>query len=280
MAVVVAVVLSTTPLRLCMGSSGKGRTNDPSLSQVRQAAALSSDYLIRACLPNGLFAYRVDTSSGRILPVYNVVRHAGAIYALGIWNRAHPSPAAVKAMARASLSLRSNFLGIDARSKNEVVWSRAGGQKGEASLGAAGLGLAALAEMAHAQPGSVPLADLQGLGRFVVYLQHGDGSFVSRYRTERGFDEDWQSLYYPGEAALGLISLYEIDHNRSWLNAAARALSYLTKTRVGVRDLPADHWALIATAKLLPHYRESACPSSRADLIAHAARVCQAILGP
>jgi hypothetical protein len=91
--------------------------------------------------------------------------------------------------------------------------------------------------------------------------------------------EDLESLYYPGEAALGLIELYEADHSRGRLVAAGMALSFLAKSRAGLSTVPADHWALIATAKLLPHCDDSSCPgSSREELIQHAIQICTSIL--
>jgi hypothetical protein len=94
--------------------------------------------------------------------------------------------------------------------------------------------LVALAEVNEAKPGTIPLAQLQALGRFVLFLQRDDGSFVSRYFAGGGPVPNWESLYYPGEAALGLISLYKADPSREWLVAAARALSYLARTRAGL----------------------------------------------
>lgn len=51
--------------------------------------------------------------------------------------------------------------------------------------------------------------------------------------------------------ALGLIRLYEVDPSPRWLSAALKTLKYLAETRAGKTDLPADHWALIATRELL-----------------------------
>jgi hypothetical protein len=44
-----------------------------------------------------------------------------------------------------------------------------------------------------------------------------------------------EHLYYPGEAALGLISLYDLNHACEWLIAAGKALSFLARTRAGLR---------------------------------------------
>ena len=101
--------------------------------------------------------------------------------------------------------------------------------------GLRGSGWSRWLSLTSARPNAVPLAELQGLGRFIVFLQRSDGSFASKYRPAGGPVEDWDSLYYPGEAALGLVSLYEVDHSRQWLIAAGKALSYLARSRVASR---------------------------------------------
>jgi len=109
-------------------------------------------------------------------------------------------------------------------------------------------------------------------------MQTPEGSFFSKYRPGVGLSCDGESLYYPGEAALGLIELYELDHSRQWMEAAARALSSLAKSRQDANDIPDDHWAIIATEKLISHYDRAASPSSRDELIRHARDICRAML--
>jgi hypothetical protein len=246
--------------------------------RLERGVALSARYLESACGGNGKFAYRLDPNSGQLSSSYNVVRHAGAIYALGMLNHSHPDRAAVDAMRRASLFMRANYIGPEARSDALVVWSRPLPAASNADLGATGLGLVALASLDQIQPDAIPSTDLEGLGRFILFLQRGDGSFVSKYREDIGAVTDWDSLYYPGEAALGLISLFEVDHDPQWLDGAGRSLSFLARSRAGVPEVPPDHWALIATARFLPYCRQEACPVSRAELIDHAARVADRFL--
>jgi len=138
--------------------------------------------------------------------------------------------------------------------------------------------LVALAAVDWARPGTIPLAQLQALGRFVLFLQKADGSFYSKYGANGKPIEDWQSLYYPGEAALGLITLYEMDPSPQWIGAAGRALAYLAKSRENAVALPPDHWAMIATARFLRYYDRSSCPASREELVRHAARICESFL--
>jgi hypothetical protein len=77
---------------------------------------------------------------------------------------------------------------------------------------------------------------------------------------------------------LGLLALYDLDRSPTWLNAAAKALSYLARSRAGLNTVPADHWALIATARLFPHCDRHTCPVSRDELLQHAVQMCNSIL--
>jgi hypothetical protein len=249
-----------------------------SLARVSHAIELAGRYLESACGETGRFAYRLDPNSGQLSSSYNIVRHAGAMYALAMLNGSHPDRKAVDAAIRAAAFMRANYIGPDARSNALVVWSRPLPAISDAGLGATGLGLVALTGLDRVVPNAVPLADLEGLGRFIVFLQRSDGSFTSKYSPGSGLVTDWDSLYYPGEAALGLIFLYELDHRSEWLAAAGKALAYLARSRARVQDMPPDHWAVIATARLLPHCRQGDCPVSRAELIEHAARICDRFL--
>jgi hypothetical protein len=226
---------------------------------------------------HGKFTYAIETHTGERASSYNIVRHAGAVYALAMLNRATPDQKAVDAMVRAAAFMRQNYIGPGPHPGQMVVWSEPNGPHSEAELGATGLGLVALTEVREVAPKSVPSEELQALGRFALFLQRDDGSFVSKYSTETG-PEDWDSMYYPGETALGLIGLYEIDHSRQWLDAAAKALAYLAKSRAKLSPVPPDHWALIAMARLLPYCGKSSCPVSREELLAYANQVCNSIM--
>lgn len=253
----------------------------PSLDEVSRAIELATDYLERACGPDGKFAYKIDIGTGRQSSSYDIIRHEGAIYALAMANRSRPDPKVVEAMVRAAGFLRQNYIGSGVRPEQLVVWSKPLTESRErqyAELGGAGLGLVALTAARQVDPKSVPLKDLQALGRFVLFLQRDDGSFVHKYLAGGRPVTNWNSLYYPGEAALGLTALYEADHAREWLTAAGKALSYLARSRIGASSVPADHWALIATAKLLPYCDSNSCGASREELVHHAIQICNSIL--
>jgi len=57
-----------------------------------------------------------------------------------------------------------------------------------------------------------PMGYLPKLGNFLLFRQKTDGSFYSKYLPEKGGRDDcWRFLYYPAEAALGLLMLYTKD---------------------------------------------------------------------
>ena len=265
-------------------SNGPDQTGSPPrLTEIERAIAIGSTYLERACAPDGQFSYQVDPVSGEESRSYNIIRHAGAIYALAMANRSHPNPAAVKTMVRAAEFLRKNYIAEGVQPGQLAVWSKPLSERSHtafpvAGLGATGLGLVALSAVDQTQPGTIPLSDLQSLGRFLLFLQRENGSFVDKYLEGKGPVLDWESLYYPGEAALGLISLYRADHSREWLVAAAKALSYLARTRAGLATGPDDHWALIATAELLPYSDQIRSTVSRQALVSHAVQICNSML--
>jgi hypothetical protein len=209
---------------------------------------------------------------------YNIVRHGGAMYALGMLNDWRADPLAARTLGHAAQFLQSHYIGPGARSDQLAVWNRPLPNTTKAELGATALGVVGLVAASRVQPGSVPRDELEQLGAFLLFLEREDGSFVDRYDRKTGPDVHWQSLYYPGEAALALISLHEFDHSRKWLIAADKALSYLAQSRAGSRAVPPDHWALIATAKLLPYCEQEGCGKSRDILVRHAVQVCKELL--
>ena len=72
--------------------------------------------------------------------------------------------------------------------------------------------------------------------------------------------------------------LNERDPSPAWLNAAADAIAHLARIRAGKTEVEADHWALLATAKLLPIYDRSHKPLPRKAIVDHAIQICTSML--
>ena len=250
-----------------------------------ESIALSAQYLIRAIQDNGRFTYRINLNpSITHKPRYNVLRHAGTMYALGMYHDLTMNDEAKSALQSAGKFLRYHCIAPVAEENGLLaVWSRPelNGTDAavQAKLGGSGLGLVGLLSLEKASPGTTSLDDLRGLGRFILFMQKEDGSFYSKYIPSKGGRRDnWTSLYYPGEAALGLIMLHGHDPNPHWLEGATKALIYLARTREDQDEVPADHWALLASAQLMTLYRDTLSDVEQSMLLRHTIQISERIL--
>ncbi|NQU41091.1 MAG: hypothetical protein HQ523_14160 [Lentisphaerae bacterium] len=252
-----------------------------SASSLHAAAA----YLVMVCEPSGQFRYRLNMDpSVKVTPSYNILRHAGTIHALNLYAQRYPSAPVRTAIKRAMGFMQQKTLGgVNDDPTMLAIWSRPEINRrsapAEAKLGGTALGLVAGVGAYRMDADIIDLETLRKMARFLIYMQESDGRFISKYvPQEGGRGGDWVSLYYPGEAALGLAMLYEIDPDPVWRDGATRALLYLAQTRQDQTDLPADHWALLATAHLLASPGADTIAPHAPLLRAHAASLCRTIV--
>jgi len=218
-------------------------------------------YLCSNCRRDGKFVYIIHKETDAFVDTYNVLRHAGAIYALTDF--AHLSPNAERdvmpVLARSVRWMRQKC-SIKIEGYQGIVSNRKITGKNENSqvkLGANALAIVALTGYNKLKPGAVNLSYLKKLADFMCWMQKEDGSFYSKYILRSASRPvNWSSLYYPGEAALAFIEMGD-----SYTRNAIGALSYLATIRQPLSDseIEADHWALIATQKAfenntLPEY--------------------------
>ncbi len=257
----------------------------PVSGRLAEAIDLSAGYLVRACGKDGRFVYRINTNPHFTpKPAYNILRHAGAIYALAMYEQRRPDKKTRDAIARAVRFLKKEAVAPMPKNKDLLgVWTRARitGKSApmQVKLGGVGLGLVALLGAEKAGAAKTPIDDLRKLGRCILFMQKTDGSFYSKYIPAwGGLIGEWVSLYYPGEAALGLLMLYEKDPLPQWLDGAVRAITYLARSQADKTVVEADQWTLLAMAKLLPIYDRCKQPVHRELLLRHARKICNSIL--
>ncbi len=259
------------------------RPSPPSTDELAEGIQAGAAYLTANVDANGRFTYlrHLEEPRGYGLQ-YNMLRHAGTIYAMCMAQELYPSEENRLAILRAVTYMRQTSLDpIDARGDVLAVWTTPAvtGNPLRAKLGGAGLGLIALASAERLWPQTVPLEEMQGLGRFILLMQREDGSFNTNYFAGRGPDGSTISQYYPGEAALGLVMLYELDGNPQWLEAALRGIGYMARSREGDWLVEPDHWSLLATERLWPYLNiVAANPTIRDQLLDHTRQVTRTIL--
>jgi len=272
------------PASVCPVSS----VTTPSETELASSIDLAVHYLQQNCDRKGRFVYlRHRDRTVYYGKKYNLLRHAGTMYSLTGYYERRPSKELADLLVRTAGYLRTFIKPVADTSPETRAILTFPGRMGSgpnrappfAKLGGSGLGLVALAAVESLVPGTVPVEELRGLGRFIRFMQTPEGRFYSKYYPNQGYETKWVSLYYPGEACLGLLMLYDLDPDPRWMATAARGLEYLARTRKGVRNVPADHWALIATEKLLPKLTGGANPPvSQQALIDHAVQILEVML--
>jgi len=255
--------------------------------KIVNAIDLSVDYLIRNLENNGKFIYYVNLDSTVIIrSKYNILRHAGTMYSMLEHYKLKPQKKTYDALLSAGSFLQKKCL-LPVFEENMVdlyaIWSvpELSGSSTllQAKLGGTGLGLVALCGLEKIESGFTDIRKLRGLGNFILYMQEETGEFCSKYvPSQDGKMYEWKSLYYPGEAILGLLMLNEIDPDERWVDGAVKGLSYLAEIRKDKVSIPADHWVLIATEHLLSYSDAKLPVALQQQFIDHAVQICKSIL--
>ncbi|RIK72050.1 MAG: hypothetical protein DCC68_26840 [Planctomycetota bacterium] len=250
------------------------------LARLDAAIRAAAGYLTRNCDERGQFVYRVNLDDSIVVePRYNLVRHAGCVYALVRYCRSFDDPAARETVRRAIGFLRDSIAPIDGR--GIAVHSRPdieGGKRVvQCKLGATGLALAALALACELDPALAIRDELAGLAEFLLYLQKPSGEFYSKFDPIAGRRlDEWTSLYYPGEAALGLVLAGRSTSNPGWTRAAQQALEFLATRRQHCFPVEADHWAMLATCEFFAGSQSRT--SEHWMLMRHIVQICESML--
>jgi hypothetical protein len=242
-------------------------------SRLDAAIRASGERLRALARPDGSFLYEYRVRDGEPIAGYNIVRHAGAIYALAMFEQVAPDPRTRETIARTTKFLLGAIRPLASPAETSAIYGMTapGELADDAVLGATGLGLVALIAADALDPGAVSGDTLRALGNFLVFMQNPDGSFHSTYTVESGPSNRFDSLYYPGEAILALAQLAARDRDPRWHDAALRGIRYLATSRANGRDVPSDNWAVVATEELL---RQGGLDAADRDLLArHAAQI-------
>ena len=272
-----------------VSTADRGALDEP--SAVEAAIERATEYLVTNVREDGRFIYLRDElsrdpsdASATGQASYNLLRHAGAMYALCQRYQWKADPRIPPVLTNAAKFLTERTVAaLEDDPDILAIWTTkelTGEQVPRlAKLGGTGLGLVGLLSVEAIAPGTTSAEQIAGLGRFLLFMQRSDGGFYSRYvPASGGYDTEWVSLYYPGEAALAFVHLYHWDRDVRWYNAALASLLYLAESRDGQLRVPADHWALLATDQLLRIEHPRPLQADRRKLLRHTRQVCRVML--
>jgi hypothetical protein len=220
--------------------------------------------------PDGAFQYTYDPlRDNGPGSAYNIVRHAGVAFCLFELYATTGDQRYLEAANHAVTYLKTRFRPVEGRAAEAAYVLD---NDGKAKLGANGLALVALARQARVDPASADLASARQLAGLILALQNPDGSFESYYYPIRGDEPKGSvSLYYPGEALLGLIGLYELTGEARLLEAAQQGAAAVIRSQRARKSPPPDAWLMQALEAL---DRQSPQP----DFVAHALAIAESML--
>ncbi len=223
-----------------------------SADDILAACRVGGDFLIKIQQPNGKWYYGYDAGKDDLDKVdYNLLRHAGTTYSLYQLYDATREPRYLDA-ANAGLRWLRTVIEADPADPERFFVREPHNIK----LGGAGLALMAYVEkrkVAGWEGDDERIA--AGLARHCLLAQKDDGSFRDYHGIPGVTAKTRRSIYYPGEAMLGLIRYHQIFPERAdILDAVRRAADHLIDDRwtiFGLRfNVPPDAWLMLALEEL------------------------------
>lgn len=209
------------------------------------AARLAGDYLVRTSRPDGRFLYEYHPLQGPTLAKYNILRHAGTTYSLAELYEA-TGDERYKATAEKAIEFLLSRAVPERIDDQDVLVVL--DDEDQVKLGGNALAVVALCRQVRATGDRSRLETIRKMARWIVSCQDENGRFTTHIKGGTGGGlTPFESLYYPGEAILALLRLYQIDPDPLWLDAAEKGAAYLIEVRdrgLSDRQLPHDHWLL------------------------------------
>lgn len=209
---------------------------------------------------NGSFKYRYDSDSDTLLTGYNVLRHAGAVWAMLDVNRDVSDQKIFASCGQAAHYLLDTYLRFF-RSYAHVCIC----EENTIKLGGNALSTLALVSLFERTQNHFLLAIAEQLAQFMLDQRLENGSLVHKRYFQSGKISNFQSMYYTGEALFALLAVYRLTQEKHWYEAALEIEQELAPKDYGVEEQ--SHWMLYFL-ELLSHHETSSLGYLHAEKIA------------
>lgn len=238
------------------------------------SARMGGEYLTRSVGTDGRFLYTYRPRADYAPDDYNILRHAGTVYAMLELYEVTNDHRLLEAIRRAIKYLVQSAKPCESGSGGMACIV----ERGYVKLGGNALAAIALAKYAELTSDTQYMPILTKLGKWIRHAQAEDGRFfIQKQAYPDSNIVDFISQYYPGEALLALVRLYSITKDEGWLDAADKGARYLINVRdrgIPTEKLTHDHWLLYALNEL-HRYRPDPLYLNHSMRIAKAIRLGQ-----
>jgi hypothetical protein len=203
-------------------------------------------YLLRSLQPDGRFTYSYFADSDSTEDTYNIVRHAGTVYALLSWLRERNAGSEAEGVRPAITYLSRAVGACDGQSGRPLCVV----EDGRTKVGANALAILALVEFERLTHDTTYSAVATGLAERLVSIQSTTGQFrnhVAPYPVSVT-DEPSTVVYYDAQASLALAVLGAHMGDRRLLESAGRGIRWAVYrgTSDVLDDVHQYHWLLYA----------------------------------
>ncbi|HPM76911.1 MAG TPA: hypothetical protein PK961_07455 [bacterium] len=217
---------------------------------IREGCKIGGDYLCALLQDNNKFLYEGNVGRDKYNKNYNLLRHAGTCYSLYQLHLATGVERYREVSDRAWLWLRKQ---LEFERDGDTIYAYPVENK-VIKLGGTGLMLIALAERLTIERNDDDLRLGKNLANHILRSLQEDGSFLSYWPHKGQKAKRRRSIYYPGEAMLGLMRFYAHNPDPRYVECVAKSAQYLIHERwriIGLElTIPPDAWLMIALDEL------------------------------
>jgi AMMECR1 domain-containing protein len=226
-------------------------------SELLERAWLAGRNLAMHTDQEGKLGYHYRPTANKFTKDYNIVRHAGSVWGLFTAYKATGDKELLEAGRRALAYLEPNIAVPPENEKIALLMER-----GRSYLGSNALTTLSLIEIPQELLTPEWKEKREKLGKSLIAFQADNGLFYGDWGQvlKGGPPPIPQPRYYPGEAFLALVSLYEADGQKIWLEAAKKCAETQMREWDKKPTQQPDAWVVQAMSKLYRHHQDKRLP--------------------
>ncbi|MEW6358758.1 MAG: hypothetical protein AB1696_20655 [Planctomycetota bacterium] len=225
---------------------GNVMLGDVTPDDMEKAALRAGLWLLSVQMKTGRFKYRINPLLNDQDPTYNIVRHAGACWALLWLHRSTGEQQFLDAMKSGLAYLAEHT----ERAVQPCKFAHVRFAK-KSPLGASALTLLLKAEAALS--GALPpdKETMEELANFIALMQRDSGQFrghLEALKEKEDATPEEEPRYYPGQCMLALLQYHKLNPDNKWLDIVKKSAE--VQIQRFTKDDFADQWVMMSLEEL------------------------------